>query len=135
MRRTISTAPWAPTVRANVRLGVDKTLRRMLLSRCAGRCELCGERLPTGGWHPHHRKLKGQGGVDEITNLLALDALCHRRVHGHVAWAHAHGFLVTAYTATPALLPVAIGLTRWSLLSPDGSYTDTDPPETSEEST
>jgi hypothetical protein len=129
VRHTITPAPWATARPAVARSTIDRALRQMLLGRCESRCELCLERLPRGGWHPHHRRLKGQGGGDEITNLLALDALCHRRVHGHVAWSYDHGFLVHAFIVNPAQVPVALGLSRWVLLSPTGQYVDTTPPE------
>lgn len=131
----IARAPWTTKPRPRtVRSDVDPALRRLIHARAGGNCELCGEGLPPVAWQAHHRLLKGQGGLDAANNLLALHVLCHRRAHTHVHWALDQGFLVSAH-ADPGLCPVAQFLTRWVLLTPAGGVVDTDPPDTSEEST
>jgi hypothetical protein len=123
MKRTkpISAAPWKQRQKPAEKPGlIDPALRARVLAREHGCCALCGERLPAV-WECHHRKLKSRGGEDDITNLVALDMLCHRRAHSHPAWALEHGFMVSTY-ADPAETPVAIHLTSWRLLLPDGSY-------------
>jgi 5-methylcytosine-specific restriction endonuclease McrA len=45
------------------------------------------------GKHPHHILPRGQGGKDEIGNLVALHRQCHRSVHEHPIEARGKGFL------------------------------------------
>lgn len=99
---------------------VSQDLRDALFRRCGGNCELCGQRL-TPGWEWHHRKRRSQGGKDEVSNGLALHPMCHRRVHGHVAWAEEVGFPVRS-TRTPRLVRLALHGRTWVRLCGDGTY-------------
>ncbi len=90
------------------------------MSRSGGLCELCGQRL-NSHWQAHHRKLASRGGQDSVTNLLALHPLCHRRAHGHPAWAEKVGVIVPS-TADPALVRLALHGETWVRLAVDGSY-------------
>ena len=135
MRRTplkrtpIARPPWPPAPRPRLTLAViDHDLRLALAERCGLLCDLCAERRPVAGFHAHHRLLRAQGGPDELPNLLALHGFCHRRAHSHVRWSYAHGFLVRS-TDNPLRRPVCLGLSRWVLLSPAGTYVDTEPPD------
>lgn len=118
-RTSIRPAPWerrAPKV--PYAMQIDPALRAEVYARAGGRCELCGEQLGQV-WQAHHRKLRSRGGQDSVCNLVALDAHCHRRVHGHSLWATEQGFIVASYD-DPATVPVALHLERWVLLTLNG---------------
>lgn len=101
-------------------------LREAVWSRCGGLCELCAERLPSAGWHAHHRKLRSRGGQDDVANVVALHTLCHTRVHGHVDWATQAGFLVASHDEPTAALLGLHGET-WVRLALDGTYVPNPP--------
>jgi hypothetical protein len=120
--KPIQAAPWQQKHKPIARPGstIDPALRQQVREREHSCCALCGEPLPAV-WECHHRKLRSRGGTDSICNLIALDNACHRRVHGHPAWALEHGFMVSTYE-DPATVPVAVHLSSWRLLLPDGTY-------------
>lgn len=127
MKRSIEPQPWQRKVNINKprvhkpgTKTIDPALRALVREREGGCCALCGERLPAV-WECHHRKLRSRGGFDSAANLLALDGMCHRRVHGHPAWAETHGFMVASHDDL-ATVPVAIRLTDWRLMTPSGTY-------------
>jgi hypothetical protein len=99
---------------------VSQDLRDAVYARAGGCCELCGERLQPG-WEWHHRKRRSQGGADHVSNGVALHGLCHKRVHGHVAWAESTGFLVRS-TDNPGRKRLALHGTRWVRLTAQGTY-------------
>lgn len=129
--KPIQRAPWQRP--ANSRIAkpgstIDADLRRLVLERDNWTCVCCGERLEPG-WQCHHRKLRSRGGSDSASNLIALCAHCHRRIHGHPKWATAHGFMVSAYD-DPATQPVAYRLETWRLLRHDGRLIDVETGQT-----
>jgi hypothetical protein len=79
---------------------MDKKLREALFQRSGGYCELCGGVLPES-WALHHRKLKSQGGKDELSNIVALHHECHNlgtdSVHLNPAKAVSMGFIVPSW--------------------------------------
>jgi hypothetical protein len=99
---------------------VAPELREAVFTRSGGLCELCGERLQPG-WEWHHRKRRSQGGEDSVSNGLALHVLCHKRVHGHVAWSESVGALVRS-TANPSRVRLALHGETWVWLRADGTY-------------
>jgi hypothetical protein len=120
-RTAIRPAPWKPRAPRLPRPGlIEPALRQLVRARAGDCCELCGERLGAA-WECHHRKLKSRGGQDSAANLLALCSTCHRRCHGHVAWATEHGFIVASHD-DPQFVPVALHLSCWVLLHHDGTY-------------
>lgn len=77
---------------------MDPVVRKSVYTRSAGWCDLCCLRLNEDAWECHHRRLRSQGGQDEITNLIALHPGCHQHVHRTATeWAYAHGFLCPVY--------------------------------------
>ena len=58
--------------------------------RANGMCEFCGMAAMTD---VHH--LAGRGGDDphRLSNLIGLDAECHRRAHGEPEWARQVGLM------------------------------------------
>lgn len=69
------------------------SLKINLLMHSNGRCPVCGRDLNNDG-DIHHRKMRSQGGGNEMANLALVHRRCHTRVHLNPAWAYAHGFLV-----------------------------------------
>ena len=86
-------------------------VRRQLAVRSGGHCEaqivgVCTHRAR----HPHHRKLKKQGGRDDLATFLHVDFACHRYIHDHPAWSYQHGLLVHSWD-DPAEIPCLPGAT------------------------
>lgn len=110
------------TPKAPVRRGhqIAPELREAVFARAGGLCELCGERLQPG-WEWHHRKRRSAGGLDSVSNGVALHPLCHRRVHGHPAWAESVGFLVRSHD-NPGRVRLALHGETWVRLAADGTY-------------
>lgn len=85
-------------------------LREALLERCQGYCEWCDRPLSYNpdDWAAHHRKLRSQGGRDELENLLAVHHGCHnlhtKSIHLRPVIAYERGALVHSWddpTTTP----------------------------------
>ncbi|MBC9819455.1 HNH endonuclease [Nocardia farcinica] len=66
--------------------------RRIVDTRCGGRCERCGQ----PGYTIHHRRKRSQGGTWDASNLLALcgsgTTACHGWVEANPRAAHMLGF-------------------------------------------
>lgn len=96
------------------RTRINKKLVELVRTRAGGYCEICGK-VATESMAIHHRKLKSRGGQDEASNLIYIHHECHNMgtngVHNKVAWATAHGWIVSSW-ADPKEVPV---------LRPDGS--------------
>ena len=85
-------------------------LRLVLMDRARDRCEFCG-RMFTGapgmGTEIHHRKLRSQGGADDLDNLVLVHTLCHHRAHHYPEQSYEWGWLVRSHD-DPAAVPVKI---------------------------
>lgn len=82
--------------RSRARSEVYADLRLVVWERAGGRCERCGTGI-TDGFECHHRKLRSQGGRDDVTNLVALcpgPQGCHSWAHQNPAEAKAAGWIV-----------------------------------------
>jgi hypothetical protein len=104
---------------------MKKQLRLLLFERCSGYCERCGIPLDEHNMAAHHRRLRSQGGQDQIENLLALHHACHnghtRSIHANPAESYLNGWMVRSHTQ-PDAAPVLLPGRRWVLLTPDGTY-------------
>lgn len=104
---------------------MNKALRAQLFWRANGNCEKCNKGLEES-WAAHHRKLRSQGGKDEITNLVALCHYCHNlgtvSVHLSVAKAIADGFIVPSW-ADPATTLICTSDGNKLCLNLDGTKT------------
>lgn len=73
----------------------------------------------------HHRKLKSRGGLDEISNVVALHHHCHNlgteSVHLNVEKATAQGLLVSSWD-DPRRVPLTLPSNALVLLTPEGYY-------------
>jgi 5-methylcytosine-specific restriction endonuclease McrA len=68
--------------------------REQVWERGNGMCEFCGMAAMTD---VHH--IAGRGGPDphRLTNLIGLDAECHRRAHAEPEWARQVGLMRTRH--------------------------------------
>ena len=76
-----------------------------LMIRCRGRCEFCGDVLPSNHGVIHHRKLRSRGGGDELENLMVGHNDCHVFAHANPTLATEHGWMVPS-EHDPAATPV-----------------------------
>lgn len=92
----------------------------LLLARSGSRCEKCGGDLLGVGLERHHRQRRRDGG-DRISNLLALHPACHKWITEHPEESKVNGWIVPAWVADPALVPVQLpGGGLW-VLGDDGT--------------
>lgn len=101
-------------------------LRAAVLERSNGCCDLCAFAIGPDEYECHHRRLRSQGGLDEMANLVALHDLCHDRLHGDRAMARETGFIVHR-PDDPAHTPVLRHGKTWAL--PADTWTPVDPEE------
>lgn len=87
----------------------------VLMRRCRGRCERCGQELR--GVERHHRQRRRDGG-DRLANIVVLCREDHRSIHAHPVEARMHGFIVS-FAADPEEWPVKVA-DRWVWLRDDG---------------
>lgn len=87
---------------------MNKELRLQLWWRSEGYCEKCGTGLNQRAFAAHHRKLRSQGGQDEITNLVALCHFCHnlgtKSIHLNPAMSYKTGWMVHNWQDPEAVL-------------------------------
>lgn len=69
--------------------------RPVVIERSDGRCEARVDGVCTGRVdHVHHRRLRRQGGTNELTNLLAVCHACHTWIHANTGRSYELGLLV-----------------------------------------
>jgi hypothetical protein len=109
--------------------------REALLNRCKGYCEFCGGALPDS-WAAHHRKLRSQGGKDDLDNVVALHHECHNlgtnSVHLNPKKSYENGFMVHSWE-TPENTPLHLAHEMWVLLTQQGEYKGSTGPESTNE--
>jgi len=66
------------------------------------RCVRCGGE----GWHVHHRKLRSQGGQDDLVNCVLMCRACHDTVHSRRAEIGEPGGFIVPSWADPCEIPV-----------------------------
>ena len=88
---------------------------------------MCGVTVALEEYQAHHRKLRSQGGQDDLDTLVCVCAPCHLvTIHGHPAQAREHGWIVPSH-ANPATSPIHRFDGRWYL--PGDAWRPTTPPE------
>ena len=101
---------------------VDKKIAEKVLARANGYCEFCGF---SGELILHHRKLRSQGGKDEVCNLVAIHNKCHnmgtKSIHNRPKDAQVKGFIVPSW-ADPRTYPIHIYGDKVVRLSEEGTY-------------
>lgn len=102
-----------------VRLRIPEPVRAAVEAREGQRCPMCGERMTNA--NTHHRKLRSQGGTDDVVNLVRLHHGCHNSAHLNPQWAKENGWIVPA-EADPASTPIVMYDGRRVLLTADGGY-------------
>ena len=72
-----------------------EAVRPHVYTRSRGRCETrCSPRCRGKGDQVHHRKLRAQGGTNDLVNLLHVCTPCHDAIHSAGEAAYQAGLLV-----------------------------------------
>lgn len=101
--------------------------RKDVYARAEGVCDMCATWINWDDYECHHRRLRGQGGRNEMANLVALHKFpCHARAHDNRAWAKEKGFIVHR-PDKPTETPVLRHLRSRQL--PGETWTPVDPEE------
>lgn len=95
-----------PVKRVQSYTGPSREVRELVIARCHGRCEICGQGVQV--WH--HRQPRGRGGssdpaINSPANLLGICNPCHDVVESFRLDAYAKGYLVRR-PINPAKAPV-----------------------------
>lgn len=102
---------------------MDKEIANKVIARAKGYCEVCG--LPMYQPNLHHRKLRSQGGKDEVSNLLAIHHYCHniatKSIHQNPKDSMLKGYIVPRY-ATPSEYPLHLPSGDIVTLAESGEY-------------
>jgi len=102
---------------------VDKQVAETVLERAKGYCEVCG--LPGDNFALHHRRLRSQGGLDQVCNLIAVHHGCHNlntnSIHNNPATAKVKGYICPSW-ADPAEYPFHLPDGRIVRLTNEGTY-------------
>lgn len=83
---------------------IPRRVKQEVADRSGFVCEICRRARAV---HPHHRKLRSQGGRHEAANLLHLCSACHSTVHASPDRSYSLGYLVRGW-ADPAQVPVTV---------------------------
>jgi 5-methylcytosine-specific restriction endonuclease McrA len=62
----------------------EKNIRKQLLERCKGLCEICGRHPDWRGLSPHEDKFRSQGGKMSLENSKMACGQCHNSKHNIV---------------------------------------------------
>lgn len=107
----------------NLWFPMDKKIAEMVLNRAGNYCEACGG--AGDNFALHHRRLKSQGGKDEVCNLIAVHHKCHnmstQAIHMQPAKSIEMGWIVPSW-AQPAEYPLHLPDGSKVLLDNEGSY-------------
>lgn len=99
---------------------IPAAVRAVVLARCCGLCEACGDPLGAGPVHMHHRKKRTKRNHLPC-NIVALHPTCHviapQAVHQRPAWAAERGLIVLA-GEDPATKPLQLASGGLVLLDP-----------------
>lgn len=96
--------------RSAERRAFDAELREVtprLAIRSRGQCQVYLEGCTGRATVVHHRKLRSQGGTNDLNSLLHLCDSCHREVHKNTGSSYESGFLVRSW-ADPEEVPVLV---------------------------
>ena len=85
--------------------------RAEVIERSGGRCEAAVEGVcKVQGTNAHHKRMSGQGGTDDPSNLLWVCGSgttgCHGWIHANPEAATALGLLVSSFSPAPGLVSV-----------------------------
>lgn len=102
---------------------MDKKIAETVIARAKGYCEACG--MPMNQPNLHHRKLRSQGGKDEVSNLIAVHHFCHNitsdSIHQNPKRSMVKGHIVPSY-ATPRDYPLHLPDGNIVRLDEEGNY-------------
>ena len=98
---------------------IPDEIRQAVMDRDNRRCVVCRIGVATD---IHHRQRRREGG-HSLANCVAMDRVCHGRVHNQPKWARDNGWIVSVYD-DPSGVPM-----RWQgalmYLGYDGSVNPT----------
>ncbi len=102
--------------------GFSSVVRALVMDRCGGICEKCGDSTAV---QLHHRRPRGAGGTrrtdtNQPSNALALCEGCHRYIESHRDWSTVHGWLVNQ-AHSPAAVTVCLHH-GWAVLDDAGRF-------------
>lgn len=72
---------WWSEYNRYLRSAVWQTKRELVLQRCSGLCESCGQRRAV---HVHHKKYPDVFGLEPLWDLVGVCVPCHRLIHPHM---------------------------------------------------
>ena len=102
---------------------MKKEIAEAVLNRAGNYCEACG--LSGADFALHHRRLKSQGGKDEVCNLIAVHHKCHNlgthSIHMRPKLAIDRGQIVPSW-AEPSAFPLTLSDESKVLLDNEGNY-------------
>jgi len=102
---------------------MNKDIAEAVLQRAGNYCEACG--LPCSDFALHHRRLKSQGGKDEVCNLIAVHHMCHNlgthSIHMRPKKAIDRGQICPSW-AEPSEFPLMLSDDSKVLLDNEGNY-------------
>lgn len=102
---------------------MDKKVAETVLERAGNYCEACGK--VCGNFALHHRRLRSQGGKDEVCNLIAVHHECHNMgtnsIHLNPARSIRYGWIVPSW-GEPSEFPLCLSDGRIVLLDNEGNY-------------
>lgn len=102
---------------------MDKKIAEAVLKRAGNYCEACGQ--SGDDFALHHRRLKSQGGKDEVCNLIAVHHRCHNlgtySIHMRPLAAVEKGQIVPSW-ANPSEFPLTLWDDSKVLLDNEGNY-------------
>ena len=102
---------------------MDREIAETVLDRAGNYCEACGN--VCADFALHHRKLRSQGGKDEVCNLIAVHHKCHNlgtdSIHLSPAKATKLGQIVSSWDE-PAEVPLHLPDGSKVLLDNEGNY-------------
>lgn len=92
---------------------IPAATRTAVRERSGGRCEIRSWVCTGQATEQHHRRRRRDGG-HSLGNLLDTCSDCHRTAHAEPAYARQRGWIVSAFEADPASVPVHYGpATTW----------------------
>lgn len=95
--------PWHARFRG---AGIEDSVRRAVAFRSEGYCEVRGEGCTGGAENMHHRKRRGQGGPDDVYNLIDCCGSgttgCHGRIHANPMLSYLDGTLIRGTDPDPS---------------------------------
>lgn len=79
--RSIASEEWWDAYGRYLKSAVWAAKRRLVMERCGGVCEACGQRPAA---HVHHRNYPDTFGLEPLYDLVGVCVPCHKIIHPHM---------------------------------------------------